>query len=267
MWLGLSLYVLTAAYIVFCLCSTGTQYRFYGGSLLCLALDIPFVVLGTSIGTLTGMLPRAAYTAHLCALGVQFHLLASMMHYHLNIYSSLLSSEMYTPHGKRAEFLKGVATGATALYFVLLVLHLLVEPKPTPLSSALSNTFFFPTLIILVALMSSVLSLFFLSYVRTIHHVLNALGESQRENKKRLQCAAAVCFVVFSIKVLSLLIFNCTELYLPSVFVAILYHWTPMLLPLLVLAHVHKRNSSMRARMETVELGNIDWHVSSVAAQ
>ena len=49
MWLGLSLYVLTAAYIVFCLCSTGTQYRFNGGSLLCLALDIPFVALRTSI--------------------------------------------------------------------------------------------------------------------------------------------------------------------------------------------------------------------------
>jgi hypothetical protein len=263
---GLSLYALAALYIVFCMCQTGTQRGFYVGSLACLALDAAFVALGSSIGTLSGLFPRVAYAAHLCALGLQFYILSNMMHHHLNIYARLLSSERYEPHGKRAEFMKGVITGAAGVYFLLLVLHLFVQPW-RPLGTAFSNTFFFPTLIILVACMSAVLSLCFLSYVRTIHYILRTLGTTQRGNKRRLQGAAVLCLIVFTSKVISLIVFNVTDYYLSPLLISVLYHWTPMLVPLMSLAHVHRRNTAVmgRNRARAIEMTNIQWETGSIA--
>jgi len=260
MWTSVpvALYFITAVYVIFCALSTAKQRRFYMLSLLSLALDAPFVVLEMRINSMLGLFPRFVYLLHLVALGVQFQQLASIMHHHLFIYSSLMTSELYAPHGKRAHFMQGFASGSATVYFLMLLMHLVVSPTQT-LESAFDSPVYLPTLVVLIALMSTVLSLCFLNYVRMLHRILHTLGETQQGRKARLQCAAIICCVVFALKTIAILLLNYTDLSLPRGAAAAVYHWAPMLAPTLALVHVHRLNERERARVLTIEFGEPPW--------
>jgi len=262
---GIALYCTTAFYVLFCACSTRKQYRFYILALLSLALDVPFVALEMRINGMHGVLPRVVYLLHLIAMGVQFQQLAGIMHHHLFVYRRILTSELYAPHGKRAQFLKGVAAGSSTVYFLMLVLHLVVAPTQA-LEIAFYSSVFLPTLVALVALMSTMLSLCFLNYVRMVHRILNKLGETQRDSKQRMQRAAVVCCLVFALKTISIVVINYTELQLPIDAWTAVYHWIPMLVPTLALAHVHRVNvqSDAAARAEVAEFGETSWGEANI---
>lgn len=265
---GLALYATAACYVLFCALSTCKQRRFYAGALLSLALDMPFVSFEFEINGLSGLLPRMIYLLHLTALGVQFLHLTNIMHHHLNLYRLVLSSELYAPHGHRVEYWRGLATGASTVYFVMLLLYLVVSPAPS-LESAFSHSLFFPSLVILIGLMSTALSLFFLNYVRAVHLVLSTLGETQRDNKQRLQRAAIVCCTVFALKSVSLVLLYGTGAELPRAAVAIIYHWTPLLVPTVALAHVHRINTGTVEPnpVHAVDFGAAQWQTAAAALE
>ena len=265
MWISVpvALYFIAAGYVLFCAFSTAKQRRFYMLSLLSLALDLPFVALEMRINSMLGLFPRVVYLLHLVALGVQFQQLASIMHHHLFIYSSLMTSELYAPHGKRAHFMRGFASGSSTVYFFMLLLHLIVSPTQT-LESTFDSPVYLPTLVVLIAWMSTMLSLCFLNYVRMVHRILHTLGETQRESKARLQCAATVCCIVFALKTMAILLLNYTDFSLPRGAAAAVYHWIPMLAPTLALAHVHRLNERGRPRVATIEFGAPPWRADPV---
>jgi hypothetical protein len=242
------LYAGGALYALWCAYRTGTKRLFYAAVLLILALDIPFVALGSGLNSRKGVAPRVAYTLHLCALGLQFHQLASLMQHHLNIYRRVVSSP--PTHEKRASLFKGVVTGASGVYFSILVLRLFTHTSE-PLRSAFANdTVVLPLLVTLVGLMSFVLSVVFLLYVHFITKVLGGLGERSSINKRRLQLAGLSCAVIFLTKTVCLLVLNYAPLpriEIPQLVVSCVYHWIPMVCPLLIVAHVHVKNTARRA--------------------